>query len=69
MRDTHRGRDIDRGRNRLHTGSPMWDLILGPQDHALSQRQTPNHWATQVSLSGVFKRRECDLGLDLEITY
>ena len=29
MRDTHRdrGRDIGKGRSRLHAGSPMWDLI------------------------------------------
>ena len=40
MRDTHtereRGIDIGRGRSRLHAGSPLWDLILGHQDHALS---------------------------------
>ena len=44
MRDTERerGRDIGRGRNRLHTGSPMWDLILGLQDHALGRRQALN---------------------------
>ena len=42
MRDTERVRDLDRGRSRLLTGSPMWDLIPGPQDHALSQRQTFN---------------------------
>ena len=36
MRDTERGsRDTGRGRCRLHAGSPMWDLILGIQDHAL----------------------------------
>ena len=37
MRDTEkeRGRDTDRGRSRLHAGSPTWDLILGLQDHAL----------------------------------
>ena len=36
MRDTERarGRDTGRGRSSLHTGSPMWDLILGFQDHA-----------------------------------
>ena len=33
---THRGRDTGRGRSRLHAGSPMWDSIPGPQDHALS---------------------------------
>ena len=33
MRDTQRSR----GRNRLPTGSLIWDSILGPQDHALSQ--------------------------------
>ena len=47
MRDSERGR----GRSRLHAGSPMRDLIPGLQDHALSQRQTLNHWATQVPLT------------------
>ena len=52
MRDTHthRGRDTGRGRSRLHAGSPMWDSILGLQDHTLSRRQTLNHWATWASL-------------------
>ena len=27
---------------------PMWDTIPGPRVHALSQRQTLNHRATQV---------------------
>ena len=42
MKHTERGRDIGRGRSRLHTGSPMWDSIPGPWDHDPSQRQTPN---------------------------
>ena len=43
-RKKERGRDIGRGRrSRLHAGSPMGDLITGPQDHALNQRQTLNH--------------------------
>ena len=29
MRDTERGRDMDRGRSRLPARSPMWDLISG----------------------------------------
>ena len=37
-----RGRDIGRERRRLHAGSPMQDLILGPQDHTLGQRQVLN---------------------------
>ena len=46
----NRERDMGRGRrNRLHTGSLMWDLIPGLWDHALSQRQRFNHWATQAS--------------------
>ena len=49
MRDTEIGRDIGRRRSRLHAGSWMWDSIPGPQDHALSQRQTLNRWVTQVS--------------------
>ena len=43
------GRHIDRGRSKLPEGSPMWDLIPGPSDHDLSQRQTLNHWAPQAS--------------------
>ena len=31
------------------TGSPTWDSIPGLQDHALGQRQAPNHCATQGS--------------------
>ena len=34
MRDTEREADTGRGRSRLHAGRPMWDSILGPQDHA-----------------------------------
>ena len=39
MRDREKGRDTGRGRSRLHAGSPMWDSILGLQDHTLGQRQ------------------------------
>ena len=49
-----RGRDIGRGRSRLHAGSPMWDSIPGLQDRALGQRQAPNRCATQGSLSSHF---------------
>ena len=42
MRDIERGKDIGRGRSRLPAGSPMWDSIPGPQDHALSQRRRIN---------------------------
>ena len=40
QKDTHR--DTGRGRNRLHTGSLMWDLIPGLQDQALGRRQALN---------------------------
>ena len=33
MRDTERGKDIDRGRSRLLTGNPMWDSIPDPGSH------------------------------------
>ena len=56
MRDTERGREVGRGRSRVPTGSPMYNLILGPQDHNLSQRQMLNHWATKVPPE-VFKKR------------
>ena len=49
MRNTER--DTGRGTGRLHAGSPTWDSILGIRDHAWSQRQTLNRWATQVSPS------------------
>ena len=29
-RHTERGRDIGRGRSRLHEGSPMWEPDVGP---------------------------------------
>ena len=48
-RERERGRDTGRGRSRLLAGSPMWDLIPGPQDHTLSWKQMLNHRATQVS--------------------
>ena len=41
--ERERGRDPGRGRSRLHAGSPKWDSIPGLQDHALDQRQVPNH--------------------------
>ena len=51
-----RGRDIDRGRCRLHAGSSIWDWISGLCNHTLSQRQMLNRWATQVSqLIGILK--------------
>ena len=45
MEDTEReaGRDIGRGRSKLHAGSLMWGSILGLWDQALSQRQMLNH--------------------------
>ena len=44
MRDTREreSRDTGRERSRLLAGSPMWDWIPGPRDHALSQRQMLN---------------------------
>ena len=39
-RHTERSRDTGRGRSRLTAGSPMRNSIPGPQDHALSRRQT-----------------------------
>ena len=37
-RQRERGIDIGKGRCSLHAGSPMWDLIPGLWDHALSQK-------------------------------
>ena len=34
-REREKGRDTGRGRSKLHTGSLMWELIPGLQDHAL----------------------------------
>ena len=45
-RERQRYREADReaaGKNGLHAGSPMWDLIPGPWDHDLSQRWTLSH--------------------------
>lgn len=49
--ETHRerSRDLGRGRSRFLAGSPMWDSIPEPWDHALSRRQMLNHWGIQAS--------------------
>ena len=53
-------RDTGRGKSRFPEGSQMLDLIPGPWDHDLSQRQVPNCCATQgspfyVIVNGVFR--------------
>ena len=40
-RHIERGRDTSRGRSRLPTGKPMWDLVSGPSDHALKADAQP----------------------------
>ena len=58
--ERERGRDTDRGRSRLPAGSPMWDSIPGPRDHALSQRQMLHHWATQApQINKILKKKIC----------
>ena len=62
MRATERERQRHRQREKQSPcGSLMWELILGSQDHALSQRQMLNHRATQVSLYFTFNL--CQVGL------
>ena len=39
-------------------GSPMWDLILGPWDHDLSQKQTLNQLSHQAPLKESLKVRD-----------
>ena len=41
MRDAQREAETGRGRSRFPARSPMWDLIPGPLDHALSQTTEP----------------------------
>ena len=47
IHERHKETDTVRGRSRLPVGSPMWDLIPGPWDYALSQRHT--HSTTKPS--------------------
>ena len=65
MRDTQRSRDrnIGRGKGRLHKWRPMWDLILGSQDHPLSRGQMLNHWATRCPVGFGFKSRLSDISM------
>ena len=70
MRDTEereRGRDTGGGRSRLHAGSRMQGSIPGLQDHALSQRQALNCWATQASQTFIFMKNRLYLTLELEL--
>ena len=41
---------------RSPVGSPMWDSIPGPWGHALTPRQTLNHWAPQAPLYRCFNQ-------------
>ena len=43
MRGTQREEETQAERSKLPVGSLMLDLIPGPIDHALSQRQMLNH--------------------------
>ena len=45
IHERHRetGREIGRGGSRFPAGSLTWNLIPGPPDHSLSQRQMLNH--------------------------
>ena len=43
MIERERGRDTERGRSRLHAGSPTQDSIPGPQGHDLGPRQMLHH--------------------------
>ena len=58
--DSHRERKRERQRHRQRekqapcTRSPIWDSILGLQDHALGQRQALNRCATQGSQQPLF---------------
>ena len=63
IRDREKGRDTGRERSSLLTGSSMRDLISGPQDHVLSQRQTLN----LLSHPGIprFSFRELELLADM----
>ena len=55
-RERERQRHRQREKQALCTGSSMWDLIPGLQDHALGQRQAPNRCATQGSPRIFFNR-------------
>ena len=49
MRDPERGRDIGRGRNRLHAGSLTWDSILefGSRPEPKADAQPLSHQGSQ----------------------
>ena len=61
QRERERERERERQRHRQRekqapcTGSPMWDSMLGLQDHALGQRQALNRCATQGSHASGFE--------------
>ena len=57
MRDRKKGRDIDRGRSRFLTGSPMWDSISAPGSHPepKTDAQPLSHPGIPVSILFVAK--------------
>ena len=64
--ETQTEADLGRGRTRLPAGSPMQDLIQGPRDHDLSQRQMLNHSVTQASLELLIHKCSCLLDIFCE---
>ena len=84
MRDTERererGRNTGRGRNRPHARSPMWDSILGLQDHPWAKGRctttepprrpiTWNFLRTGTHLCHCLQRETGSQGLPQEETY
>lgn len=59
MCNTEKDRDTGGGRSRLHAGSPKWDSILCPQDHAPGCRRRLNHCATGAAHKVSFSQWIC----------
>ena len=55
--ERERGRDTGRGRSRLHARSPMWDSILGLQDHTPGWRRHQTAAPPGLSHVCIFKCR------------
>ena len=58
IHERHERERGQRHRQREKQAPSMWDSIPGLQDHDLSQRQTLNHWATQVFLNLVLNHAQ-----------
>ena len=69
MRDRERGRDIGRGRSRLHARSQMWDSIPDPRIMTWAEGRHPTAEPSRCPSIGKLFQDEKDLVISITLNY